>query len=139
MTDTVNPVLPFIKVTSDATQQVVNNANQITANLVYFRVAVDSANRIFVQVPNTAVNGLTQYKWFVLDNTATNYPVGNIQDINCSFTYSNFDCIIQLIVLTDSGIYAFNGTTSQAGTGLTTYVWSIQQPSGDVPVLPNPY
>lgn len=133
------PVLPFIKVTSDATQQVVNNENQVTTNLVYFRVAVDSANRIFVQLPNTSVGGVVQYKWFVLDNAATNYPVGDILDINCSFTYSNFDCIIQLIVLTDSGIYAFNGSTSQAGTGVTNYIWTIQQPSGDVPDLPNPY
>ena len=144
MTTAVTPTLPFLKVTSDATVSAVqvlsggNSGDSNNVNIQYMHVAVDTANVIFVQLPNRYVNNQVQYQWYALDTTALNYPIGTINDINCSFTFNGLSCIIHLIVLANDNVYQFTGLSAQPGVGVTTYGWLIITPTGPQPILPNP-
>lgn len=139
------PVLPWLRISSDSSDQTVNfgtddnNGNQTNIGIQYFHTAVDSANRIFIRLPISYINGQPNYQWFVLDNTMLNYPSGTIDDINCSFTYANLNCIIHIIVLANNIVYQYTALYSTPGVGVSTYGWQIITPTGDLPTFSNKF
>jgi len=143
----VTPTLPWVKVSSDATVQSVNASNGAGAldgnsnniGIQYFHVAVDSANRIFIRLPISYQNDMPNYQWFALDNTVTDYPIGTIDDINCSFTFNGLNCIIHIIVLADNIVYQYTGLYAEPGVGVTTYGWQTITPVGDQPTFSNKF
>lgn len=140
----VTPTLPWKAVSSDATNQMVNTGDQNNnvgnnIGMQYFHVAVDSADRIFIQLPISYINNQTNYQWVVLDNTQTGYPVGAINEINCSFTYTNLNCVFRLIIRTDTNIYVYKVLTSVPGTGISTYGWEDITPVGEQPTFTNQF
>lgn len=142
----VTPSLPFSQVSSDATLLSVSanipdsqNSNFNNFQLVYLTVGIDDDNRIFVQRPNYNKSDKIQYQWYCLDHTAINYPTGDIESINCSFSYIGLTCIIRIVCSNAAGnIFEFTASYSVPGIGVTTYIWRQITPTGDIPTLPNP-
>lgn len=134
---------PLIKISSDANFIDVSDSSSVsdlplssgTVGMQYFTVAVDSANRILINLPQSKINGVPTYNWLMLDNTVVNYPVGDILDINCSYNYTRLSSIIHITVLTSAGIYEYTVLHASPGVGTPVYGWVNINPPAEVPIF----
>ncbi len=102
-------------------------------------VCYDSANNIYIRLPNIAPIGSINYQYYQLNQKELNYPQGNIKEINCAVNYTDSTGVLfQISVTTDiDKCYMYEPT--YVTVGKYSYSWGDYTPINNPPILPNPF